>query len=413
MEFNQKLDNYAEIILSYGANIQPEQNVLISGEVIHREFLLLLAQKAYEKKAKYVEVELFDPRLSRFRIQNSTEDNLSFVPSFLTEKYKELVDEHWARVVILGSEFPDILSDLNPKLTNIPERARWKAVKYYFDEGIGKSKIHWTLAAASTPEWAKKVFPSETNLEKAQSLLWNQIFSICRADSSDFASRWKKHFESLKERQESLNLKKIKTLHFSGPGTQLDVSLSEHARFQGGPDIGPFGVYFEPNIPTEECFTTPDYRLTNGFVRATRPFMINGKLIKGLELKFEDGNITEFSANEGQETFKEYINTDEGAKRLGEVALVGIDSPIFESGLIFEEILYDENAACHIAVGSSYTFCIDGGKEMTKEQLNALGCNDSVVHTDIMISNESTKVTATTYLGEEILLIEDGKWVNF
>ena len=413
MDFKQKLENYAEILISHGANIQEGQCVLISGEVIHREFLIMLAEKAYERKAKYVQIEISEPRIDKIRIEGSKEEDLAYTPGFLTTKYKELVDDHWARIVILGPEDPDILSDLDPKLVNIPGRARWKALKYYFDEGVGKSKVHWTLGSASTPAWGQKVFPEEKDPKKAESLLWEQIFSICRADTEDYNERWTQHFAQLKARCERLNALKIKHLHFTGPGTDLIVGLAEQAKFQGGPDIGPFGVPFEPNIPTEECFTTPDYRKTEGTVRATRPFMINGKMIRGLEVEFKEGVISKFSAEEGEETFKEYINSDVGASRLGEVALVGIDSAIFQSGLIFEEILFDENAACHIAVGSSYTFCIEGGKDMSKEELEAIGCNDSVVHTDMMISSEEVNVDAETYSGDKIMLIEAGNWLEF
>ena len=204
---------------------------------------------------------------------------------------------------------------------------------------------------------------------------------------------------------------KIKELHFTGKGTDLTVGLSENAIFKGGTDESPRGVPFEPNIPTEEVFTTPDYRVTRGRVQTTRPFLINGKLITDLSLEFTDGEISSFSATNGEDTFREYINSDEGSKRLGEVALVGVDSPVYQSGLVYQEILFDENAACHIAVGSAYKFCIDGGDTMTKEELTAIGCNESTVHTDMMISSEEVDVTAKTYSGETVELIKAGKWV--
>ena len=202
----------------------------------------------------------------------------------------------------------------------------------------------------------------------------------------------------------------IEKLHFTGPGTDLEVVLSEKARFKGGCDVGPHGVEFEPNIPTEEVFTTPDCRQTQGHVRTTRPFLINGKMIRDLELKFADGQIVDFSASDGEDTFGEYINSDEGSKSLGEVALVGIDSPVYRSGLVFEEILYDENAACHIAIGSAYKFCIDGGEAMSADQLAEVGCNVSTVHTDMMISSEEVDVTAHTRSGGSEALLRQGRW---
>jgi len=243
--------------------------------------------------------------------------------------------------------------------------------------------------------------------------LWDEIFRICRADRPDALALWREHNRTLTRRANRLNELKIKTLHFKGPGTDLRVGLSPQSRFQGGSDTGPRKVEFEPNLPTEEVFTTPDWRATEGTARATRPFLINGKLIEGLTLRFEHGRIVEFQAAQGAETFGEYTASDEGANRLGEVALVGIDSPIYQSGLVFEEILFDENAACHIAVGSAYKFCLARSERMTDEELAAIGCNESTVHTDMMISSEEVDVTAETRAGVLVPLLVQGAWVEW
>jgi aminopeptidase len=206
---------------------------------------------------------------------------------------------------------------------------------------------------------------------------------------------------------------KIKFFHFIGPGTDLKVGLSPRAVFKGGTALSARNVDFEPNLPTEECFTTPDYRMTEGKARTTRPFLINGKQIRGLSLEFKNGEISNFHAEEGQKTFEEYINSDGGSKRLGEVALVGIDSPIYQSGRIFEEILFDENAACHIAIGFAYRFCIEGSEEMSNEELDKIGCNTSHVHTDMMLSSDEVDVHAELYSGQKIQLIKNGTWLKF
>jgi aminopeptidase len=203
---------------------------------------------------------------------------------------------------------------------------------------------------------------------------------------------------------------KIEKLRFLGPGTDLTVGLSDIAIFKGGTEQSPSGMQFEPNLPTEECFTTPDYRKTEGTVSATRPVYINGKLVEGLKMTFTAGEITDFSARSGESTFKEYISSDEGARRLGEVALVGIDSPIYQSGLVFQEILLDENAACHIAIGSAYKFCLSGGEKLSSEELANVGCNESCVHTDIMISSEEVDVVAVAFDGTEHSILKSGKW---
>ncbi len=410
MSFAQKLKNYAEVIVAHGLNVQKDQVVNISTEAIHRNLALLIADAAYERGAKFVNIDLSEPRLHRLRILKSTEENLKYVPEYVGEKYRELVDTTAANLKLIGSEDPDILSDLDPKRLNTVRLTNHMAVKYFYDEGIGKSKVHWTVAAAATPKWGQKVFP-QANPDEACDLLWEEIFKICRANLDDPIEEWKEHNERLHSRSKQLNDMQIRELHFTGGGTDLRIGLSEKAKFKGGTDISPRKVPFEPNVPTEEVFTTPDYRKTEGFVKTTRPFLINGKLIVGLELKFEKGEITSFTADEGEDTFREYISSDDGANQLGEVALVGIDSPVFKSGLVFQEILFDENAACHIAVGSAYKFCLEGGESMSKEQLADCGCNESTVHTDMMISNEAVDVTARTANGEEIPLLRAGSWV--
>jgi aminopeptidase len=411
MDFNQKLKNYADLIVKHGANVQPGQKVNISAEVYHRELVNMLSEVCYDVGASYVNIDLIEPRLGRTRILKSKDDDLSYVPKFVGPKYQEFIDDVSANIRIIGPEYPEIFSDLDPKKINKTRIAQFQAIKHYYQNGIEKSKVHWTLAAAPTKLWAKRLFPALSEIE-AESRLWDQIFHICRADKDNYLEEWKVHNGKLHARCAKLNKLKIKSLHFKGPGTDLTVGLSEIAIFKGGGDMSPRGVEFEPNIPTEECFTTPDYRMTNGTAKATRPFLVNGKLIKGLSMTFVNGVIVDFSAEEGQETFKEYISSDEGAKRLGEVALVGIDSPVYQSGIVFEEILYDENAACHIAVGVSYKFCLLNGDKLNEKELEEAGANQSSVHTDMMISSNEVDVSAISYAGEHIEIIKKGEWVE-
>ncbi len=410
-DFLVKRKRYAELLVKFGLNVQPGQVVNIGAEACSRDFAMDVVDAAYKAGAKFVNVDLTDQRVSRSRILNSDEDSLKYVPSFLSVKYKSLVEDSSANLKIIGSEDPEILADLDPKRLNTVRLNQHLAIKYFYDEGIGKSKVHWTVAAAATSGWAKKLFPKMKE-EEAVEKLWNAIFDICRVNEPDFLEKWQKHDDILHERANKLNKLKIKKVHFTGPGTDFHVGFSEKALFKGGSDLGPRGVNFEPNIPTEEVFTTPDYRETNGHVLTTRPFLVNGRLIKGLRLEFKDGVIQSFTAEEGEETFKEYIASDVGATRLGELALVGIDSPVYKSGIVFEEILFDENAACHIAIGSAYKFCLENGPTMSKDELQKFGCNESTVHTDMMISSENVSVEAECYDGKKLMLIENGTWVK-
>lgn len=409
MNLKTQLKNYAELLVSHGLNIQEGQILNISTEVINRDFALLVAEAAYRRGAKYVNLDLADTRLVRLRVLSNKEEDLRYVPSYLAVKYDELLDSAAANLKILGSEDPDLLADLDPKKMNTMLIEQRLALKRFYDEGIGKSKVHWTVAAAATPKWGARIFP-KLGEKEAHLKLWQEILKAVRADKGNCAELWKEQNVALHRRAKKFTKLGIKELHFSGPGTDLIVGLSKKAVFKGGTDTGPRGVEFEPNIPTEEVFTTPDFRETNGRVKTTRPFLINGRLIKGLELEFKNGEIVSFSASEGEDTFREYISSDEGAKRLGEVALVGTDSPIYKSGIIFEEILFDENAACHIAIGMAYKFCLAGGPAMNKEELESHGCNESSVHTDMMISSEEVDVLARTYSGEEVIIINKGSW---
>lgn len=411
MNFETRLNRYAELLVCHGLNVQPGQCVNLTGEVIHRDLLQKISQAAYRRGAKYVNVDLIDPILTRQRLlESKNNDYLNYVPAFLPTKYEELLDTKGAVLRLIGSEEPDCLADIDPQKMNDMQLHIRQTLKRYYQDGVGKSKVHWTVAAAATPKWGKKVFPELTE-EAACDALWDQIFKICRVDHPDYLQRWEKHDDILQQRAKRLTDLKIEKLHVTGPGTDLSVYLSPKAIFKGGGDRGPYGVHFEPNIPTEECFTTPDCRRTEGHARVTRPFLIHGTMVKGLELTFAKGDIVDFKAKKGGAAFGAYIKSDATAKKLGEVALVGVDSPIYQSGRIFEEILFDENAACHIAVGFAYRFCLEEGDKMSLDELAAVGCNDSHVHTDMMISSEDVDVKAVTFSGKTIPLIQKGKWV--
>lgn len=411
MDFEEKLSNYAKLLVCHGLNVQEGQELYIRSEIIHRDFVMKVAEEAYRRGAKYVDVDLKDPRLGKIRLRETLKpEDLKFVPPYVKTKFEDMPKRTVATLSVCGEEDPDLLAEEDAEKVNTVQLSYRQAVKKFYEEGINKSKVHWTVASAPSEKWGQKVFPHLSGKE-AKDALWEQIFKICRVDRPDFLEEWQKHNHTLLTRAKGLTDMKIQRLHFKGPGTDLNVYLSKKAKFKGGTDIGALGVPYEPNIPTEECFSTPDCRLTEGTARTTRPFMLNGKLIEGLELEFKKGKIVSFSATSGEKTFAEYIESDPGAKMLGEVALVGIDSPIYQSGLLFEETLFDENAACHIAIGSCYHFCIEGSEQMSKKELEEIGANESHTHSDMMISSEEVDVTAYTYDDKEIPLIRKGAWV--
>lgn len=412
--FEECLERYAQLLIRHGLNVQPGQRVYLEGQLIHRDPLYRIARAAWQAGASYVQVDFSDPYLTRLRLlERPDTESLRYVPDFVSKKFHDMVDEKAAFLRILGSEEPQLLSDLDPGAVHSLQSGHKQAIRYFYQEGIGKSRMHWTLAACATPAWAKEVFP-ELPEKEALEALWKQIFTICRVDSHLFLERWKSHNETLHQRAQRLTNLKIEELHFLGGGTDLRVGLSKRALFVGGSSPGPYAnIEYEPNIPTEECFTTPDWRRTEGKAVVTRPAMLNGTLVEGLELTFSQGELVHFSARQGAEMFSKISGADEGAKRLGEVALVGIDSPIYQSGRLFRETLFDENAACHIAIGSAYRFCLEGGAQMSEGEAAELGCNVSNTHCDLMISSEEVDVWAICHTtGEKKLLIQKGRWVE-
>ncbi|MCB0329942.1 MAG: aminopeptidase [Bdellovibrionales bacterium] len=408
-EFAQKLRDYAELIAVHGLNVQPNQLVHLSGEVAHRELLLLLSEQCYRRGASLVQTEILDSRFSRQRIDLSGDEYLQFLPDYIPAKYNYFVEHEVASAKIVGPEYPLIMKGANPKKTNTVRKAAYESRKRFYEEGIDKSRVHWTVVAASTEGWGARIYP-ERSPKDAMKALWEDLFTFCRIGNGDHLEQWKRHDDELQNRARHLSSLGIEELHFQSEGTDLRVGLSSRAKFQGGRSRSTRGVLFEPNLPTEECFTTPNWRACYGKVRATRPFYVNGELIQDLQMTLQDGEITSFSASQGEDVFREYIQSDEGANRLGEVALVSVSSPIFQSGRVYEEILLDENAACHIAIGSAYRFCVNLPEDSTDDQFQELGCNSSSVHTDIMISDETTRVSARCSNGEEISIIRDGDW---
>ncbi len=411
MDFSQQLKNYADLIVRYGLNIQPGQHVRLAVDACNRDFALEVVKAAYGLKAGLVTVDLVDRRFDRERILSNSIEQLGFVPAYIPAKFRELVDCGGATASIRGEEDPDIMNDLPEAKLSKLETSVQGALDYFYDQGISKSRIQWTVAAAATPNWSKRIFPN-LPAEQAQQELWNQILKICRCDRPDYLDAWHQHEKLLKRRCKMLNELKIDSLHFKGPGCDLQVGLSQKALFIGGASKTPAGYSYEPNLPSEECFTTPDLKRTEGVVRSTRPVLINGKLVSGLEMHFKEGKLIKFSAEAGADTFEQMLATDPGARFLGEVALVGIDSPIYQSGLVFESILYDENAACHIALGRAYKFCIDGGDSLNTADLAHFGVNHSIVHKDIMISSAEVDVNAKTYSGDLVSVIKGGAWVG-
>lgn len=404
---------FVELLIDQGCNVQPDQQVLIMAEPSNLELVEYAAEAAYKRGARYVDLSVSVPRLERLHLLGAPGHRTNFVPTYKTVQIDQIIDSQGCVVAFRSQDDPDIYEDFTEaqhRKLNEMLVARRDAVKRYRDEGVLQRQMGWCLAGPPSPKWAHKVFP-ELTPEHAVDALWLEIFKMTFADQENCVQLWSDHLDRLARRADILNGKKIRTLRFVNEpvGTDLTVTLSPEARWVSGRKETAYGVEVCLNIPTFEVFTTPDWRGTQGTVSMTRPVMINGTLVEGLKVRFDKGEIVEVHADKNASAYEAMINTpgDVTAKRLGEVALVGVDSPIFQSGRIFQHTLYDENAACHIATGMAYTVGIENGDRLSAERLDELGFNHKAkTHQDVMISDESTSVFA-----DGVKVISDGKWV--
>ena len=409
MDIERLQKQYASMIIS-AVNLQKGQNVVISGEACHWPFINTLAEAAYSHGAKYVEVQSSHSGLLTARATYSEEKYLDYAPPTMAAKQAIYIKERWARVAISSQENPDALSHIDDtKNTKMQTAARRAQTEYR--QAVMSDKINWLVCAAPTPGWAAKVLngkPTPKNVLR----LWRELAPILRLDQPDPLEALHNHCLALNTRAEKLTQCKIRVLHFTAPGTDLKVYLHPLARWKGGYSSTPKGIRFLPNFPTEEVFTTPDCRLTEGRVRLSRPAIILEKIVEGAEIEFRKGRVVKVHAERGQEALENFLKSDAGASQLGEIALVDCSSPIYRSHLVFHNILLDENAACHCAFGAAYPSCIAGGVAMKEAERKKVGINQSVVHNDVMIGSDKLNVTATTHEGRERPIIERGAFCD-
>jgi aminopeptidase len=395
---------YADLLLQVGLNLQPGQNLMIGGEPVHWDFVNVLSKRAYELGARYVDTMLVHPEFSKMRIQHSPEDYLSYFPSYVKAKYSGMVEESFASIRLEGSAFPDLFQDVDQDRNAILIKAR-NEVLSPFRAAAMSGQVAWCVAGLPTDAWAERVLGTAD-----ADALWETLIPILRLDQEDPIATWKGLAEALQRRSNSLNAQHLTRLHFQAPGTDLSVALLEKGSWCGGSIVKPDGEAFVPNLPTEEVFTSPDYRLTSGRAQVTRPVEVLGHEVVGAWFEFVDGVVVDFGADEGQARLEKFFEIDPRAKSLGEIALVDGSSPIFKSGHIFHSILYDENAACHMALGSSYADTFENGPAMSESERYEAGLNQAILHTDFMIGSEAITVTGYDADGKAIPIIIDGQF---
>lgn len=416
----EKLGRYADVIVRVGLNIQPGQELIISAEHQTQPLVVEVVKKAYDAGAGLVNVMYYDDKVSLARFEHAGDASFDMTPSWITEGITKAYEAGAARLAILGGN-PALLKGQDPeKIARLAKAAAPHSKKLH--ELITSNHSQWCVVSYPSVEQAKMIYRSEPQTpeeefadladrhfpERLVMDLWEEIFKVVRVDDSvaDPVSAWTTHNDRLHSWADRLNEARYESLRFVGPGTDITIGLADGHQWNAGSKPGLNGIDFNANLPTEEVFTTPHKDRVDGIISSTKPLLYRGQKIDGIVATFQNGRIINFTAKEGEESFRKLIETDEGAARLGEVALVPHSSPISQSGLVFCETLFDENASCHIAQGQAYSFCMEDG---TPEEKHERGANKSDVHVDWMIGSDKISVFGIKD-GEEVPVMIDGEF---
>lgn len=401
------LEKYADLVLQKGVNIQKNQALVINAPIEGADFARIVARKAYELGAKDVHVSWADDELTLLKFQNATDEVLENFPEWRVNM-QEYYAKDGAAFISIHATDPDLLSGVDGKRIAAANQAAGKALTT-FQKILMNDEVTWSVISIPTEAWAKRIFPDQPEAEAVESL-WEQIFKMVRVDQDDPIAAWEVHNATLKKAHETLNAKKYEKLILKAPGTNLEVGLPKGHIWAGGEAESAEGTIFNPNLPTEEVFTAPDKYNVNGTVSSTKPLNYGGTLIDEFTLTFKDGKVVDYAAKQGEEGLKHLLEADDGARRIGEIALVPHESPVSQTGLIFYNTLFDENASCHIALGKAYPTNLEGGAAMDLDELDKSGLNDSIIHVDFMVGSEAMDIDGVTADGTIEPLFRKGTW---
>lgn len=401
------LKKYAHLIAKVGANVNKDQYVIVYANIDQEELVNYVVEDCYRLGAKHVEVQWESDKVTKTMLRKEKTKALCEFPTWKIEKQKYM-NQTLPCMIHIESSDPDALKGVNQSKYAKVNLSNRRNIKPFRNER--ENKYQWTIAGAASKEWAKKVFPN-LPAKKGKEALWDAILKTSRCNE-DPIKAWADHNADLKKRYTYLNSLNLDYLHYeSKNGTNFKVWLNPLCQFLGGGEttVGT-NLYFNPNIPSEEVFTSPIAGKAEGIVYSTKPLSYQGELIENFSVEFKDGKVVKVKAEKGQNLLEEMINMDPGARMLGEVALVPFDSPINQTGLLFYNTLYDENACCHLALGFGFTNCIKGFENYTQEELLKMGVNDSTIHVDFMIGSEDLSITGYTRDGKKIQVFKNGTW---
>ncbi|MBP1969765.1 aminopeptidase [Virgibacillus natechei] len=400
-------EKYAQLALETGVNLQKNQALMINAPIEGADFTKVVVRKAYELGAKDVHINWVDDELTLLKYENAPDEVIADYPDWKVQLHDSFAEDG-AAILNIRSTNPDLLKDIDPTRVAKANKAAAQAMKNFRSYTMN-DRIAWSIISIPTGDWAQKVFPDRSR-EDAVEGLWDAIVKIVRVDQDDPIQAWGDHNKTLEKARGILNEKNYKKLVFKAPGTELEMELPEGHLWKGGSAQTEGGVTFNPNMPTEEVFSMPHKYGVNGTVSSTKPLNYSGSLIDNFSLTFKDGKVVDYKAEQGEDTLKHLLDSDEGARRLGEVALVPHESPVSQSGLIFYNTLFDENASCHIALGKAYPTNMKDGAAMDDEQLDQHGVNDSLSHVDFMIGSEELDIDGVKEDGTTEAVFRNGTW---
>ena len=398
----ERLERYARLAVEVGSNVGEGQVVWVIALPEHAPLARAVARIAYEKGARYVDLDYTDQHVRRARIEHAPEDSLGWTPPWALARIDHLAESHGALIQIVGDPEPELLADLDGARVG---KTRSKEVAERYVKATNQRLINWAILAYPTEGWAKTVF-GEPDVER----LWEAVASATRLDEPDPVGAWRAHIDKLVERATLLNERAFDAIRFRGPGTDLTVGLIPGATWCTALETTVDGRRHVVNMPTEEVFTSPDRRRTEGTVRSTKPLALAGNIVRDLEMRFEGGRVVEVNASSGADLIREQLRQDENASLLGEVALVDGDSRVGRSGLTFLNTLFDENASCHIAYGAGILESIPAGETKSEAELDELGFNVSTIHTDFMIGGPEVEVDGVETGGAEVPILRGDEW---
>ncbi|MEG0256286.1 MAG: aminopeptidase [Vagococcus sp.] len=406
--FDSLLKKYAKLIVEVGVNVQKSHTVVLQIQVEQAPLARLVVEEAYNLGAKQVIVQWTDDVVSRQMFINADQEIIENVPQYKIDEMNDWIEKGASRISVVSQD-PDAFSGVDNERLSTYQLAMGKAMMP-LRQVTQANKVSWVVVAAAGSKWAEKVFPELSSNEEQVDALWEAIFKTTRIYEEDPVAAWHAHDKLLEEKSAELNAEQFDALHYTAPGTDLIIGLPENHHWEGAGSMNARGERFMANMPTEEVFTAPDNRRIDGVIVSTKPLSYSGNTLENMTFTFKDGKVVDVKAEKGEEVLKKLIDIDEGAKSLGEVALVPDSSQISQSGLTFYNTLFDENASNHLALGSAYAFNIKGGTEMSEEELEAAGLNRSQTHVDFMVGSNKMNIDGIKKDGTRVPVFRNGEW---